>query len=189
MLSITPAGRKCKRPKCPRQESNLVFDLRKVACDPAHSKDRNSSLLKKAPSRFELAQHVLQTCPAPRGLVPNRLFGLRRSGRPGTRTLKRYQRQPFSKRCPHPAGCLPFVRVHSHSAPDGIRTRNDLIDNQVPFPEGLKGMQSNNLFATHTSGHHERLLHRYNYESCEGWNRTSISMFKASDPTVRRPRI
>jgi hypothetical protein len=25
--------------KCPRQESNLVFDLRRVACDPAHSED------------------------------------------------------------------------------------------------------------------------------------------------------
>ena len=25
--------------KCPRQELNLVLDLRRVACDPAHSKD------------------------------------------------------------------------------------------------------------------------------------------------------
>ena len=25
--------------ECPRQESNLVYDLRKVACDPAHSED------------------------------------------------------------------------------------------------------------------------------------------------------
>ncbi len=28
-----------KRQKCPRQELNLVLDLRRVACDPAHSKD------------------------------------------------------------------------------------------------------------------------------------------------------
>jgi hypothetical protein len=26
--------------KCPRQESNLVLDLRRVACDPQHSEDR-----------------------------------------------------------------------------------------------------------------------------------------------------
>ncbi len=26
--------------KCPRQELNLVFDLRRVACDPAHSEDK-----------------------------------------------------------------------------------------------------------------------------------------------------
>ena len=25
--------------KCPRQESNLIHDLRKVGCDPAHPKD------------------------------------------------------------------------------------------------------------------------------------------------------
>lgn len=25
--------------QCPRQESNLVCDLRKVACDPAHPED------------------------------------------------------------------------------------------------------------------------------------------------------
>ena len=33
--SATPAG---KQSECPRQESNLVFDLRRVACDPSHSK-------------------------------------------------------------------------------------------------------------------------------------------------------
>jgi len=31
--------------KCPRQESNLVYDLRKVACVPAHSKDKCSSFV------------------------------------------------------------------------------------------------------------------------------------------------
>ena len=33
--SATPAG---KRAECPRQESNLVFDLRRVACRPSHAK-------------------------------------------------------------------------------------------------------------------------------------------------------
>ncbi len=31
--------------KCPRQESNLVCDLRRVACNPPHSEDRYSSQL------------------------------------------------------------------------------------------------------------------------------------------------
>jgi hypothetical protein len=32
----------------PRQESNLICDLRKVACEPAHSEDVLSSLVRLA---------------------------------------------------------------------------------------------------------------------------------------------
>lgn len=34
-----PSGSSVRGKKCPRQESNLVYDLRRVACSPSHSKD------------------------------------------------------------------------------------------------------------------------------------------------------
>ena len=34
-----PSGSGAKIKECPRQESNLVYDLRRVACCPSHSKD------------------------------------------------------------------------------------------------------------------------------------------------------
>ena len=38
--------RPCKNRKCFRQESNLVFDLRRVACVPAHSENNSIGTLK-----------------------------------------------------------------------------------------------------------------------------------------------
>ena len=47
--------------KCPRQESNLVFDRRRVACDPAHSEDSFRFFLSRRAS-CQLADTV--TCDA-----------------------------------------------------------------------------------------------------------------------------
>ncbi len=52
--------------KCPRQESNLVLDLRRVACDPAHSKDvcilRSSPPRNRTPScRIEICRAIRHT--------------------------------------------------------------------------------------------------------------------------------
>lgn len=123
-----------------------------------------------------------------------------------------------------------FHSCTSFSAPDEIRTRSNLIDNQAPFPEELEGklfevdrresnprwLASQASFRTNTkrstwnlrstgtgiepptfrfrarcddNNCYRIVLHTQFVVSCGGWNRTSISMFKASDPTVRRPRI
>ncbi len=46
--------------QCPRQESNLVFDLRRVACDPQHSED----ILSSAPPRNRTSSGSFEDCHA-----------------------------------------------------------------------------------------------------------------------------
>jgi hypothetical protein len=58
---------------CPRQESNLVLDLRGVACDPAHSEDMllcccrpfsTPPRSRTSSCRFEICRAVRHTCRA-----------------------------------------------------------------------------------------------------------------------------
>ena len=55
--------------ECLRQESNLVFDLRRVACDPQHSED----ILSSAPPRNRTSSGSFEDCHAlpahPQGLL------------------------------------------------------------------------------------------------------------------------
>ena len=47
--------------QCPRQESNLVFDLRRVACDPQHSENKHSF---SAPPRNRTSSNRFVVCRA-----------------------------------------------------------------------------------------------------------------------------
>lgn len=50
--------------ECPRQESNLVCDLRRVACDPAHSKDKRGQV------HFPVRRHTASAVGSPPGRSP-----------------------------------------------------------------------------------------------------------------------
>jgi hypothetical protein len=50
--------------KCPRQDSDLVLDLRRVACDPPHSEDVYKSLLSGTPPRIRTSSGSFEGCRA-----------------------------------------------------------------------------------------------------------------------------
>ena len=77
--------------RCPRQESNLVYDLRKVACDPPHSEDGRHVVRGELPSPGiepgpRPSEGRMRTPSHPEGFRSRR-FQIR--GRRGLRTKRR----------------------------------------------------------------------------------------------------
>ena len=82
------------------------------------------------------------------------------------------RRRLFSRQVPHPAGCLPFsvlliLRI-GNSLTKYSDQRSRLFINCAVAQTGWRPCRPT---------------------SCGGWNRTNIETFKASCPTVRRPRM
>jgi hypothetical protein len=48
--------------KCPRQDSDLVFDLRRVACDPPHSEDDRKVAVVSTPPRIRTSSGSFEGC-------------------------------------------------------------------------------------------------------------------------------